>query len=34
MKAEHTTPATIDDYIAAFSPEVRSILERIRVTKK
>ena len=25
-------PATIDDYIAAFSPEVRAILERIRTT--
>jgi uncharacterized protein YdhG (YjbR/CyaY superfamily) len=32
MKADHTTPTTIDEYIAAFSPEVRSILERIRVT--
>lgn len=34
MKADHTTPTTIDEYIAAFSPEVRSILERIRVTIK
>jgi uncharacterized protein YdhG (YjbR/CyaY superfamily) len=34
MKAEHATPATIDDYIAAFSPEVRSILEKIRATIK
>ncbi len=25
-------PASIDDYIAAFSPEVRAILERIRTT--
>ena len=34
MKADPTTPRTIDEYIAAFSPEVRSILERIRVTIK
>ena len=34
MKADHTTPITIDEYIAAFSPEVRSILQRIRMTIK
>lgn len=34
MKADHTTPRSIDEYIAAFSPRVRSILERIRVTIK
>ena len=33
MKADHT-PRSIDEYIAAFPPEVRSILERIRVTIK
>ena len=32
MKADHTTPTTIDEYIAGFSPEVRSVLERIRET--
>jgi uncharacterized protein YdhG (YjbR/CyaY superfamily) len=32
MKAGHITSATIDEYIAAFPPEVRSILERIRST--
>ncbi len=34
MKADHTTPTTIDEYIAAFSPEVRAILEKIRMTIK
>jgi uncharacterized protein YdhG (YjbR/CyaY superfamily) len=34
LKADHTRPTTIDEYIAAFSSEVRSILERIRVTIK
>jgi uncharacterized protein YdhG (YjbR/CyaY superfamily) len=34
MKADHTTPTTIDEYIAAFSPQVRTILERIRATIK
>jgi uncharacterized protein YdhG (YjbR/CyaY superfamily) len=34
LKADHTAPTTIDEYIAAFSPEVRSILEKIRVTIK
>jgi uncharacterized protein YdhG (YjbR/CyaY superfamily) len=27
-----TTPKSIDEYIAAFSPEVRAILEKIRLT--
>ena len=34
MKADHTTPTTIDEYIAAFSPQVRTILGRIRATIK
>ena len=34
MKADHTTPTSIDEYIAAFSPEVQSILQRIRMTIK
>ena len=34
MKADHAAPTTIDEYIVAFSPEVRSILEKIRVTIK
>ena len=32
MNADKTTPTTIDDYIAAYPPEVRPILEKIRVT--
>ena len=32
MKADQTPPTTIDEYIAAFPPEVQSILEKIRVT--
>lgn len=32
MKADRTTPASIDDYIAAARPEVQPILERIRDT--
>jgi uncharacterized protein YdhG (YjbR/CyaY superfamily) len=32
MKADSSKPATIDDYIAAFPPEVQSILEKIRMT--
>ena len=31
MKADQTTPRTIDEYIATHSPEVQSTLERIRV---
>ena len=34
MKADHRTPTSIDEYMAAFSPDIRSILERIRVTIK
>jgi uncharacterized protein YdhG (YjbR/CyaY superfamily) len=34
MKADHRTPTSIDEYIAAFSPAVRSILQRIRMTIK
>jgi uncharacterized protein YdhG (YjbR/CyaY superfamily) len=32
MSMRGSTPKDIDEYIAAFSPEVRSILERIRLT--
>lgn len=32
MEANRTTPASIDDYIAAARPEVQPILERIRDT--
>ena len=32
MTATPTPPRTIDEYIAAFSPEVQAILERIRST--
>ena len=32
MATAHTTPKTIDEYIAAFSPDVRAILERVRLT--
>jgi uncharacterized protein YdhG (YjbR/CyaY superfamily) len=32
MAATRTAPKSIDEYIAAFSPEVREILERIRLT--
>jgi uncharacterized protein YdhG (YjbR/CyaY superfamily) len=34
MKVDPNAPANIDDYIAAFSPEVRAILEKIRATIK
>ncbi len=34
MKAGHKAPKNIDEYIAAFSPEVQLILEKIRVTIK
>ena len=30
--AARRTPKDIDDYIAAFSPEVQSVLQKIRVT--
>ena len=32
MKSDRATPATIDEYIAKFSPEVQSILKKIRAT--
>jgi uncharacterized protein YdhG (YjbR/CyaY superfamily) len=32
MKTERKAPAKIDGYIAAFPPDVRSILEKIRAT--
>ncbi len=32
MKTNPTPPATIDEYIAGFPPEVQSILEKIRET--
>jgi len=32
LRADQTTPRTIDEYIAAYSPAVQSILQRIRVT--
>ena len=32
MKAARKAPANIDDYIAAFPPEIRSILEKVRAT--
>jgi uncharacterized protein YdhG (YjbR/CyaY superfamily) len=32
MKVARTAPTTIDEYIAAFPPEVQSILQKIRLT--
>ncbi len=32
MKTNQTTPTTIDEYIAGFPPDVRDILQKIRVT--
>jgi uncharacterized protein YdhG (YjbR/CyaY superfamily) len=32
MKTGKATPKSIDEYIAAFSPDVQAILERIRLT--
>jgi uncharacterized protein YdhG (YjbR/CyaY superfamily) len=32
MEADHKTPTTIDEYIASFPSEVRSVLESIRST--
>jgi uncharacterized protein YdhG (YjbR/CyaY superfamily) len=32
MKTERKAPANIDDYIAAFPPAIRTILEKIRAT--
>jgi uncharacterized protein YdhG (YjbR/CyaY superfamily) len=34
MKKHRLPPRNIDEYIASFSPEVQSILERIRLTIK
>jgi uncharacterized protein YdhG (YjbR/CyaY superfamily) len=32
MKTDQTTPKTIGDYIAAYPPKVRAILEKLRAT--
>lgn len=32
MKTDQTAPKNIDEYIAAFSPEVQSVLQKIRLT--
>ena len=32
MRAAQAKPRSVDDYIAAFSPELQEILERVRVT--
>ncbi len=32
MKSQRLQPRNIDEYIAAFSPEIQSILEKIRLT--
>jgi uncharacterized protein YdhG (YjbR/CyaY superfamily) len=32
MAPGRTAPKSIDEYIAAFSPEVRAVLERVRLT--
>lgn len=32
MKADRTTPTTIDEYVAAFPPEVQAILQKVRAT--
>lgn len=34
MKANPTTPRTIDEYIASFPPNVQEILQKIRMTIK
>jgi uncharacterized protein YdhG (YjbR/CyaY superfamily) len=34
MEPGHTTPSTVDEYIAAFPPEIQSILRNIRATIK
>lgn len=34
MAASRATPKNIDEYMAAFSPEVQAILEKIRLTIK
>jgi len=32
MKTDQTTPKTVDEYIAGFSPEIQEILKKIRTT--
>ena len=32
MKREGTTPASIDEYIAGFTPDVQRVLEKVRAT--
>ena len=32
MNAEKTTSVTIDEYIATFTPEIQSTLQKIRAT--
>ena len=32
MAADRTVPKSIDEYIAAFSPELQAILQRVRLT--
>ena len=32
MKADQPTPATIDEYIAGFAPDIQAILQQIRAT--
>ena len=32
MKTDHTTPQTINDYIADFPPDIQEILQKIRTT--
>ena len=32
MRADQTTPKTIDEYVAGFPPEVQEILQKIRMT--
>ena len=34
MKADPANPSSMDEYISAFSPEVRAILEKLRATIK
>jgi hypothetical protein len=32
MPAKRVTPTTFEDYIAAFSPNIRAVLKKIRIT--
>ncbi|HEX6041766.1 iron chaperone [Longimicrobium sp.] len=32
MQTEKAVPASVDDYVAGFAPDVREVLERIRAT--